>query len=485
MAPRTLRLKRLEKKNYNVRLQVLEPAEWLRISKADPAIPRSVSELRRLGRQVFGRENRPPWPPPKEALPDRGILRKAGEECGETPLNRFFTGLQNPFLPQAVRSLLEAEIDADIPVFEHSLETDHFILRWTNSSAHAEDNIADDSIVTETAGYLETAWQTYNDVFGPPYVAPGETKIEVVFWDISGFGSTTPSGPINLDAPSWIALPGIRQPTSAHELFHRVQYSYGYRTTWTPSGSFQWFSEGSASWGEVFTWSRVSVAGKVTGLFSTPDSSLWNSSYQALPFWIFFQSRQQDLPAENTVLSFLQRYQMLGDERTALSQIIDENWPVNNVYGQLDTFFALFARDRVIGHWKFGPSGALYPNILEPGGASITPTLAVTNVPLGVGDSYMNNAAVSALGTDYYRVAFQPGASGHDLVVSSMVVGGDFSYYLIWEKAGNWVRAEFPFFATGSHSVSQTLDLAVADSVVVAVSGRGTGGSYTLNATIP
>ncbi len=41
-----------------------------------------------------------------------------------------------------------------------------------------------------------------------------------------------------------------RRTTSAHELFHRVQYSYGY-VTGTPN--LRWLVEGTASWSQKYT----------------------------------------------------------------------------------------------------------------------------------------------------------------------------------------------------------------------------------------
>lgn len=484
---KTIQLERLAEKGYHVHLQVREPEEWAALIKADPTIPRSATQLRSLVKSVYGTKGRAA---PKDLLPlghVRGILKRRFEECGESVRARIFTALENPHLPPEHRNAVEADMDADMPVFDQSMETTHFILRWTNSSSTPSDNIADSSIVSDTAGFLETAWTNYNTVFGrAPRLATGAAKIEVVFYDISGFGATTPNGPIELDAPNWVAQPGIRQPTSAHELFHRMQYAYGYRTTWTPSGTYQWFSEGSASWGEVFNWQRVSASNKVTGLFTNPDLNLYNASYQALPFWIFFQTRQQDAPGDNPMVSFLQKYEATGDAAAAAAEVIDEDWPANNVYGQMDTFFALFARDKLLGHWRVTPSGpSPYPTILGPDGATLNPTPAITGVPLGAGDSYSVSASVSAYGSDYFRFSFEPDSAGDTFSFSvTGASGGNYSYYLVWEKAGAWKRATFPFHISGGYSQSSTIDLADADSLVLIVSGRGTGGAYTLNASI-
>lgn len=484
----TLVLERLAKKGYHVQLQVREPEEWTALIKADPSIPRSFTQLKKLVSTAFAPKGRPA---PMELVPRgdvRGILTRRFEECGETLRSRIFTGLENPSLTPEQRSDVEADMDADLSDFEQSMETDHFTLRWTNSSADSSDNISDSSIVSDTAGFLETAWTNYNSTFGrPPHLANGASKIEVVFRDIAEAGSTTVNGPIELDSPTWNAQPGKRQPTSAHELFHRMQYAYGYRTTWIPSGSFQWFSEGSASWGEVFNWRRVSLSHKITSLFTNPDLNLWAASYRALPFWIFFQVRQADAPSDNPMVSFMQKYEATGDAAAAVAEVIDEDWPANNVYGQMDNFFALFARDRLRGSWRVTGSGFVspYPTILGPDGSTLEPTPTVTGVPMGGGDTYNVSTAVSAYGSDYYRFSFEPDSDGDTFSFSvAGASGGNYSYYLVWEKTGAWKRSTFPFDVSGSYSHAQTIDLADADSLVLIISGRGTGGTYSLNASI-
>src|SRR5208337_5533954 len=123
-------------------------------------------------------------------------------------------------------------IDSPMPSFENRYETDHFVLKWTNKSSHSSDNIKDPQIIKDTAGYLEQAWTKYTELFGrKPYTAPGRDKIEVVFRNIDCYGvADPPDGPIQFDSNAWVYNKGIRQPTSAHELFHRMQYAYGYKT---------------------------------------------------------------------------------------------------------------------------------------------------------------------------------------------------------------------------------------------------------------
>lgn len=486
MAERIYRLKRLASKKFNVGVRVYDAAGWRKAVQRDPRLPGTVRQLKQRWQELM--EHRRRRLPPFDVRVLRGHLVRRQEECGEDAFARFFTALGSPLLRDRDRDEIDEMMDADLPTFDHVLETDHFILRWTNSWTHAADNLADPAIVSETAGYLETAWVRYNSVFGrAPYPPAGSTKIEVNFWDISGYGvASPPDGPISFDAAEWQAQPGIRQPTSAHELFHKLQYAFGYRTVWIPVSPYKWFSEGSASWAEVYMWQRVSAAYKVTTLFNTPDLNLYNSEYSALPFWIFFDTRQRDTADDIPLVGYLQRYEMTGQEETALGEAIDADWPVNNVYGQLDTFFALFSRDRRIGAWKQTPMGGQpYATIRGPDGAAITPSLAMTTVPLGSGDTYTTVGNVSGLGSDYYRLVFEPDANAKTLTISvTGVAGGNYSYYNIWEKAGVFKLATFPAGVTGSFSFSKLIDLASADALVFIISGRGAGGGYTLNASL-
>jgi hypothetical protein len=315
--------------------------------------------------------------------------------------------------------------------------------------------------------------------------------MEILFEDIGGYGvASPPDGPIKFDSPTWIGNEGVRRPTSAHELFHKLQYAFGYRTKHTPSGAYKWFSEGTASWAEVFVWQRVSRAYKLRDLFSNPDLHLYDASYRALPYWIFFQARQTDSASDNPLVDLMQKYEDLDattayPEREAYAEVIEEDWPAGNVYGNKEAFFALFSRDRRLQHWNLGPAGVLYPTILDPDGDPIEPMLTVTEAGLGSGDSYVNHGSVSGFGSDYYRLTLEPSANGETLTINvDGAAGGDFSYYLIWEKNGRWKRASFPYHISGDYGATETVDRSFADSLMLVISGRGGGGGYTLDASV-
>lgn len=446
---------RLARKGFHVSVPVMDEVTWNRFAAQDPSIPRTFSRLRAYGRLLYGSQRRK-MPRVVKELPRIGTIRSLYEECGEAAWQRLFRGLSNPNITSAQREAIEADMDADMPTFNRSTETDHFILRWTDSSTNATDNITDASIITETGDFFEEAWDRYNTAFGrAPYIPSGSTKMEVVFYNILGSHgvASPPDGPIRLNSNSWVTTPGLRRPVLAHELFHKLQYAFGFRTSWDPPSLYTWFSEGTASWAEVFIWQRVSRASKITDMFNNPDLNLYNASYSALPFWIFFEVRQKSSVSDNPILHFLSTCEPTGDIKGTLEQVIDEEWPPNNVYGQLDTFYALFARDRYIGGWRRGPTGSMYPNILAPDGTTITPTLDITTVPMGLSDTYTVDRRVSPLGSDYYRFSFDADANGETFSFSvSGVAGGDYSYYLVWEKNNAWKRATFSPASSISYS---------------------------------
>jgi hypothetical protein len=256
--------------------------------------------------------------------------------------------------------------DSNMPAFEQCCNTDHFILKWTNRSRHSRDNIQDPQIVKDTAEYLEEAWAKYTKLFGRhPYTAPGKDKIEVVFWDIDGYGvSDPPDGPIQFSSDAWTRMKTIRKPTSAHELFHKLQYAYGYKTTWRPQKPYQWFTEGTAAWSEAFVWGMVSRDCKVDTLFKDTSLDLYEADYTAMPFWIYFVQGNQEHPNNQLMVKLFEKCEQFRDERRALNEVIKET------YGSVDGFFNSFAKERRSGFWS-GACAIPYKCILGPDGTDL------------------------------------------------------------------------------------------------------------------
>ena len=244
--------------------------------------------------------------------------------------------------------VLAQTLDSAMPSFENRYETDHFVLKWTNKSRNSSDNIKDPQIIKDTGAYLEEAWTKYTDLFGrKPYAAPGRDKIDVVFRNIDCYGvADPPDGPIQFDSDAWVKNRNIRQPTSAHELFHRMQYAYGYRTRWTPQKPFTWFTEGTAAWAEVYVWGRVSRNCKVDTLFKDTRMDLYRADVNAMPFWIYFVQGNQEHANNHLMVEYFEKCEQLKDEKLALNEVI------NKTYGSVDGFFTAFAKDRKKGFFN-------------------------------------------------------------------------------------------------------------------------------------
>jgi hypothetical protein len=254
------------------------------------------------------------------------------------------------------------------PTFENQLETEHFILRWTNNSSHTEDNIGDPDIVRETAKYFETAWDKLTGLFGrKPYLPPGVNKIGIVFKDLDCYAyADPPEAPIELNSVVWMSRPTVRQSTSAHELFHKLQYAYGYKTRWAPRRPLLWFSEGTAAWAEVFVWGRVSRDCKLEDMFMDPNLALYDAEDMALPFWIHFISGNRGTPQDKLMVRFFEACEQTGDVHEALSRVI------RAAYGSVDHFFLRFALARKTNFWQpAAPKGSSYTRILGPEGKDL------------------------------------------------------------------------------------------------------------------
>ncbi|MCG8417276.1 MAG: hypothetical protein MJE77_04945 [Proteobacteria bacterium] len=449
---------------------VASPRSWQRLLTSDPGIPKTFEQLSDYQRVLAERRELEPG--------DAGF-----EECGEASHQRLVLGLTNPELSGPQRDIVAAAANAELPSFEHRHETEHFVLWWTNQSTHEKDNIPDSSIVEETALYMEAAWDTYVRTFGrQPYLPEGADKMEVIFYDISGFGrASPPQGPIQLDAYHFVDKPGIRQPTSAHELFHKLQYAYGYRTKHKPISPYKWFSEGTATWAEVYIWQRVSRGAKVTRIFDEPDRPLYDASYYAVPFWLYYH-HELDVDQKDPMVAYFESYDEIGYEEDVLASRIGADWTSSEAEPSVDNFFSTFSMARVHGDWR---SPALQPILGRDDIDVSDPHVFMNEVELTRDAAFSQTDSVSQLGSDYYRFGFDPEDDGN--MIHLAIEGapdGDFAYYLAWEWDGHIIAKSFPFWLDNQLTWSTPFRPGYVDAMVVIVSGRDIGGDYTIRASM-
>lgn len=395
----TKRLQLLAEKNYNISIQGYSKNEWNLLCQLKEDIPQSFSDISKITRSFFTSFIHEDL---EHNLLPKGNISTKFEECGESEYSNFLLSLNNPMLTSSELLSLENQILLLIPNFNLEHKTDNFILRWTESDIEERNNIKR-NLVIETGEYLEKALIQFESRFNKkPYKDDDSKRIEVVFYDIGkSRGRTSPNGPLEFNSKAFKLSKGIRRATTTHELFHKFQYKFGYRTKWNPIGNYKWFSEGSASLSEVLVWQQVSSSRKIITTFERPDFNLFKLSYNSLPYWFYLTLQLYRKNIFDPLLSFLQHYYKSGKPILSLDKVIsDSNWAINQEYKRKEFFFALFVRSKFYSSWNHFDNNNL--EIQGPNGKIIKPTLKVYNITLAVGDKYELESEVDAFGSDSF-----------------------------------------------------------------------------------
>jgi hypothetical protein len=467
MAREIYRLPRLAERGVEIAVPIVEPEVWEENVRSDPRLPASYPELLRLtevrfqgdGSRAFADEARSSWE-----------VTASEEACGESLLARVYGGLGNPRLSPMERDSIDSVLAAATPSAWQTRPTPHFLLRWTNSDPNPAHNLNDLSLIAEAEVLLEEAWQALSNTFGmEPFSSQADGRIQVDFLDLPGAEegqAYPPGGPIQLDVATWRSFPAKRAPLAAHELFHKLQYAFGFRRDWAQTATdVDWFSEGTARWAEVFVHQRLTAAKWLTDWMSKPKANLLTTGSFALPFWIFFDARLRSA-TPTPLLDLLTACNHQQDARLGLDQALGD------AHQDLPGFFALFGAESWVGETRRLPGGQmLYPTILGPDGLPVDPRPAATLVRLDAGGAFQSAAVpVGAFGSCYHAVSFAPGAEGRPLRLEARA-GADVTYTLISLLGGRKV-GEISAVSTGFVH-PQTIRLATADALVLVASGRG------------
>lgn len=433
---------------------------WSRAGARDPLLPRSDRELQELVAAVY-----PPRPTSGSPSGDAG--------CGECSTGRLMRALGDPSLESSTLTAVASHVASLVPALERARQTPHFELMWTEVSEDERDNI-DESVVAETAAHLERAWHVLSDEFGrAPYVPSGRQRIEVQFRNIAYLGvASPPDGPIVFDAHRWAALPGVRRPSSAHELFHKLQYAFGYQREYLPAGDHRWFSEGTASWAEALVWNQVSDPTKQLGLYLAPELPLFASGYQSLPFWLFVQRSLARTGSPGALREFFTVYEATGSEHEALTQL-----SATRARCDLAELFAEFSRVRL-------QRGAVGPGLLDPEGQPLDPVIAGSVTPLRAGSSIVIQGALDRYAGNYHTFLLDPDTHGRRLRLRIVQGGASDPRFACYAGRGGRAFADCINIAGGPPLVDGSIDLAAFDTLVVAAISGDAGGAYELMAEI-
>jgi hypothetical protein len=279
--------------------------------------PTNVDEIERLAQRLYD----PAWD--KNRRQDGKWHRYQGRAgvggCEEIGHARLYRGL----LKLAERSPERAEdIDGRISgILEEQLgaerlcsygEPGRFEIRYVPANGCPEASAEESD--AEFAGMLDKVQEALvevSDHLCATFRCP-EGPVPVVVADMweGVWGATSPAGPIHLNRvklEEWArnseSDDRIRA-TVAHEFFHKIEYTYGFRTRWLGKDGRDpsWFSEGLAGWAEVYVLrnrvydesrcSRAAVPAltwnfwKHEAVLSKPGLPIWERDYDALPLWV-------------------------------------------------------------------------------------------------------------------------------------------------------------------------------------------------------
>jgi hypothetical protein len=220
--------------------------------------------------------------------------------CGTPALQKLITALRNPNLPAAVRDEVEAIRSASrgTPLYESTpYLTAHFAIFYSLNDALEPRNNVTAAQVANLGTLLEAAWQRF--VVRRGYLEPllddgvDLTSVEVSWENSNVWGSTGYADNglwINSRILNEAGLACELKTTPGHELYHRIQFSYGLFKPgpyWDLEAEI-WLAEGTATWTHKYAGKLLYMGWMNEGL-QTTDLPLIeeDAAYASLPFWVY------------------------------------------------------------------------------------------------------------------------------------------------------------------------------------------------------
>jgi len=209
-----------------------------------------------------------------------------GGHTGSALLRKISRGLKNPALSDADIEQLDVRLSDPVPHLGGTEDSNSFRIKYVNSGVNAVDG----QVVANVGNKLNKWFDFYTDKFGKEPMLTGlEDGFQLVqiykFADDTDDGFSKYGSPITLNSTS-MAIDTNLDFTTAHELFHSMQYAYGVDSQYETGDSDNWFIEGMANWAATYA-----TDGKVDGNWGDFEDfqhkPLFGESYSAFPFWVY------------------------------------------------------------------------------------------------------------------------------------------------------------------------------------------------------
>jgi len=271
----------------------------------------------------------------QELYPPQGkkhLLSRAakGENgCREYEVGVLFASLQNPAISDAARAEVESIIVAAVPPLPKTYTSGHFKIYYTDSDIDPNNNVTLDD-VESMAKDLNKTWNKYVATFKTPkYYLDGTTEmVDVKVYDLGDglYGETSSSWDyMSINSKQVVPDACNRKTTPSHELWHRVEYAFGYVSG---TANMKWIVEGTATWSQAYMYRslRDYMEWMNIGLNSPDLVLIGGRDYDAAHLWAYLERRGTYWAIKNVWST----YETNGkDAKAALDTVVSDRLGMN------------------------------------------------------------------------------------------------------------------------------------------------------------
>ena len=257
-----------------VTIEVLSPHAFERRYGDNPDLPRTDGAVLALAHKVF--------------VAPQLLALEPGETCLERWEGTVLAALTNPLITDNTRRRVDQLMAEPVPKFKQTHVSGPFKFRFNTADPDPRQNVTLAQIKA-TAKVLQAAWGDYAKHFATPKakLVGGQPQLEIRVYYLgkSLYGSTSSfSNYIRLNTAKTVGYRCKRESTPVHELFHRVQYTHGYRS----GQAYQyWAVEGTAAWSQKYLAPHIGdYLSRVSSGLNSPDKALLSRKYDAIHLWL-------------------------------------------------------------------------------------------------------------------------------------------------------------------------------------------------------
>lgn len=311
--------------------------DWQQRIELDPLIPQHFEMLIRTVDQVHGQADH-------------------HKQCGQIMIGRLYQGLQNPSLtPNKVRNVIDHlnKYCEELPL---TVEAAHFLVKFNTKGKEA----INEKFAQATAEILDAHYTNFEQRFGKAPLKTtsfrGKQIVEIRSLN-KVHGYTSRKGPMVLNVQDLVQAHS-RQWVTAHQLFHHIQFAYGYGK---PNHDMpEWFIEGSANWAASYVTNGL-TNGNWSDFEDHEQQSVFTEGSDAFPLWVFlhgFQSKEKDQSScEWQIKAFLQHYEVHGNSMEALVHVLKSAAKGQLMRASIPALIARYTTAKALNDWRKQGSG--------------------------------------------------------------------------------------------------------------------------------